>query len=55
MSKRTYIELGCDQCKCGEHYNPFNWMKEAREKGWIITASGNHFCSKECYNKYKKG
>ena len=29
--------------------------KTARNVGWIITADGKHFDTKECYCKYKKG
>ena len=53
--KNTYVEYICDSCGWADHYLSGNPDKEARNYGWIITADGKHFCSKECYNFYKKG
>jgi len=53
MSIKKYYEVSCDCCDCACLYQ-FNPIVSAREEGWIVTANGKHFDSKECYNKYKE-
>ena len=52
---RKYYEISCDTCHCGEQYLIGNGSinEQARENGWIITADGRHYDSKECYEKGK--
>ena len=45
--------MSCNCCDCACHYQ-FDPIASAREEGWIITANGKYFDSKECYNKYKR-
>lgn len=62
--KHTWTEFTCDFCNNAEHflvdrakrgYTRASAEKQARDSGWIITTNNNHFCSKDCYNKFKKG
>jgi hypothetical protein len=52
---RKYYEISCDTCNCAEHFPIGNGtvQEQAREYGWIITADGKHYDSKECYLKSK--
>lgn len=52
MSIEKFYEVSCDECGCACHYT-IDPVWSARQDGWIITAEGKHFDSKECYKKYK--
>lgn len=56
MTITRIYEIVCDFCGCAEHgfFNRVNAELEFREDGGIITAKGEHFCSKECYEKAKE-
>ena len=58
--KNSYAEYICDYCGNAEHFlcnvrGKVRTEKTARDVGWILTADGKHFDTKECYRKYKKG
>ena len=50
---QRYAEVSCDNCGCACHYPIGNGSIEsqAREEGWIITADGPHYDTKECYKE----
>jgi hypothetical protein len=58
MTKRNYIQFSCNYCGsvdeytyCGRgHSRADNF---AKIDGWIIV-NKKHFCSKQCYQNYKK-
>ena len=55
MTITRMYEVVCDYCGCAEHgfFNQADTEREFREYGGIITARGEHFCSKECYRKHQ--
>ena len=55
MSIQKYYEISCDWCRCGCYYtHNIKYAEECfREDGGLIK-KGKHFCTKECYDKFKK-
>lgn len=51
MGVIKWYEISCETCAQADQYR--HNIKEAnnfaRQNGWIITADGKYFCSKECY------
>ena len=47
--KTTWVEITCDNCGCADHFPPGSVNKDARKNGWIITRTGKHYDSKECF------
>ena len=59
IMKKHYVEIICDFCGNAEHFicnerGKTNLLKDIRKTGWIITADGKHFDTKECYKNYKR-
>jgi hypothetical protein len=57
MSSVKYIEIGCDICGCGEHFQECSRAeadRQFRESGGRI-CKGKHICSDSCNNIYKAG
>ena len=54
MTKRTWVEVQCDECGCACHYKPGNVEASARKDGWVITRSGLHFCDRKCLDLYSQ-
>ena len=52
--KRNWTEIICDGCGGAEHFSPTGWKQDARQAGWIITARGEHYCTKACKAKKPK-
>ena len=58
MTKHNWSEFGCDYCGDADYY-PCGYRGQtsadelAKRAGWIIV-NNKHFCSKECYENYKK-
>lgn len=60
--KHTYAEFTCDYCGQTEHYlvsvygtHGLSPDQQAKKMGWVILIHKKlHFCSKNCYNNYKR-
>lgn len=53
MPRRTWVEIGCDECGCADHYVPGCVDAQARANGWIVARGGRYFCSKKCYDRHR--
>ncbi len=52
MSRRTWVEVTCDGCRCAEQFlYPFT-NKDIEKEGYLVEGS-KHFCDQECKNTYE--
>lgn len=46
--KSKWVQMECDYCGSVDYYRPGHVDDSARERGWIVTRRGKHFCGSKC-------
>ncbi len=54
MSRKTYVEITCDNCGLADFAVPGNVDAQVRSVGSIVTRDRKDFCNKKCRDEFRQ-